>query len=395
MKALAETGRELRNRLVSGILRPWFPACVATQGFHQDFDRAWRSLPGRAPTVVFQARMTWLAASLAEEPDLADQFRPLALHGHQFLRDHFVAPSSGAMRWSTSDDVERHAYGQAFAIYALAAVARSLAMEEALELAKSAFSYVERCHWDREHGGYFEVTDAAGSPRLEGRGKDAIGTPYGLKSQNTHLHLLEAYAELARVLPDDLVLERLQFLVELFLGALYVEPGWLHVYAERDWRPVPGDVSHGHDVEAAHLVLDASRVLGRRDADVEPFVRSVLNYALATGWHEAGGFYYTGRPGGGVVDDTKVWWAQAEGLLGLATGYRLTGEARYGEAMLDQWRWIRDHQIDDVHGGWHEAVAPDGSVIGHDHKGHAWKAAYHDGRALLFTSRLLQSEVSE
>jgi mannobiose 2-epimerase len=138
------------------------------------------------------------------------------------------------------------------------------------------------------------------------------------------------------------------------------------------------------------LVLDAARTLGREDEKVRTKCQALIDYALRLAWHDAGGFFYAGTSEGTITDDTKNWWAQAEGLLGLAAIYRLTGDTRYAEALQGQWAWIRDHQIDPAHGGWFEAVAPDGTPRPPSAKGHAWKAAYHDGRALLYTLRLLR-----
>ncbi|MGV3614745.1 MAG: AGE family epimerase/isomerase [Fimbriimonas sp.] len=394
MNDLLLAASEIERSLHADLLDRWFPLCVSGQGgFDQEFARDWQAVGDGGRSIVFQSRMTWVAATMAEAGDAA--YAEYARHGLRILADRFI-DESGAVRWSLADDpeaVQRHAYGHSFALYALAAVARALRSEEALALAQSVFGYLEASHYDPEFGGYFEVTDLEGRPVLTGEGKDAIGTPYGWKSQNTHLHLLEAYAELYRAWPDARVAKRLEELLGFFLRELYVPDGWLHVYVKRDWQPIAGPVSHGHDVEAAHLILDAARTLGRLDAEVRRVSLSLIDYAMRTGWHAAGGFFYTGSPGGDIVDDTKNWWAQAEGLLGLAAVYDLTHDRRYADALLLQWRWIRDRQIDPVHGGWYESVAPDGTVRPPLAKGHAWKAAYHDGRALLVTLRLLRSGV--
>lgn len=391
MSELALIAQEIERSLHADLLDRWFPACVSDLGgYHQDFTREWEPVGTGGRSIVFQSRMAWITATMALEDPV---YLPFARHGLKELADHFIDPETGAVAWSldasrqlTND--ERHAYGHAFAIYALAALAHF--EPSALDLAQRVFGYLEGHHYDALHGGYFEATDVKGQPLLTGDGEDAIGTRYGWKSQNTHLHLLEAYAELYRVWPDELLRQRLSDLIDRFLGPLWVEEGWLHVYIDRDWTPVPGPVSHGHDVEAAHLILDAARTLGREDAEVRAKCQRLIDYALEVAWHEAGGFFYAGTPDRTVTDDTKNWWAQAEGLLGLAAIYDLTGDSRYGEALGGQWAWIKHHQIDPEHGGWFEALAPDGNPRGSLSKGHAWKAAYHDGRALLFTSRLLK-----
>ncbi|CAN5672032.1 cellobiose 2-epimerase [soil metagenome] len=389
---------ELEASLWNDLLTPWFPACVSHEGgFDQAFAADWSPLEDPSRFLVFQARMTWVAAVVSETGhERADAFSGYARHGVRFLLDEMRDRETRAFRWIVRREgghaEERHAYGQAFAIYGLAAAARALRSEEALEGAQGAFRWLELAHYDPRHGGWFEAATPSGETVLEGRSKgDAIGTPYGQKSQNTHLHLMEAYAELYRVWPDALLGERLEELLRAFQERFFVEEGWLHGFVEADWRPVPGTVSHGHDVEAAHLMLDAASALGRRDDPVTTDrARRLVDYALRTGWDAAGGgFVYAGSPAGEVLDFTKNWWVQAEGLLAVATLASRTGEARYAEALEAQWGWIREYQIDRAYGGWHESVDLAGEPQGLDQKGHAWKAAYHDGRGLLYSARLL------
>ncbi|RYG37881.1 hypothetical protein EON81_05325 [bacterium] len=384
----------IETSLYRDLLAPWFPACVdPSGGFHQRFGADWSRLEDESRFIVFQSRMTWVSAVVAEAG--RREFADHARHGVRILLDEMQDPETGAFRWFTRDgqgEGERHAYGQSFAIYGLAAAARALESEEALAGAKRAFAWLERAHYDPEHGGYFEAATPAGETIRTKEGLDGIGTPYGQKSQNTHLHLLEAFAEFYRVWPDPLLRRRLEEMLQVFNERLFVQEGWLHGFVQAGWTPVPGTVSHGHDVEAAHLMLDAADALGKRD-DPTTLDRAVrlVDYALRVGWdQEGGGFFYAGTPEGELLDHTKNWWVQAEGLLALATLADRTNDARYTEALRKQWEWIETHQVDEAYGGWHESVDLLGEPQGLDLKGHAWKAAYHDGRGLLYTARLLR-----
>ena len=120
---------------------------------------------------------------------------------------------------------------------------------------------------------------------------------------------------------------------------------------------------------------------------VESVARALADATLAEGWDDKrGGIFYAGAADG-PTDRTKNWWAQAEALLGFAALWRHTGDPRYRDALAGTCAFVRDHQIDHARGGWfEEAGRPEMP------KGHAWKAAYHDGRALLFTARLLREQ---
>jgi mannobiose 2-epimerase len=258
------------------------------------------------------------------------------------------------------------------------------------------FRWLETHAHDRENGGYYEGFDPEGHILWEPepnapRPLDAIGSDYGVKSQNAHLHLMEAFSELARVWRDDLLVERLAELREIMGTKLMSREGGMHAYANPDWTPILSAFSYGHDIEAAHLLLDADLALfGEVRPDTVRWATTLADHTLAEGfdWTE-GGFYAEGREGH-TSENMKIWWAQAEGLLGLARVLELTGNPRYEDALLLTWRWIRDRQIDSTFGGWFDTILADGSWLYAGRKGSMWKAAYHDGRALISGAQCLR-----
>ncbi len=381
----------LEESLWKDVLDPWFPAGLSDRGFHQNFSEDWTRLPGESRGVVFQARMTWLCATVFElDSPRSRPFGDYARHGADFIVSNLIGPS-GEVLFDTEGGDEIHAYGAAFAIYGLAAAARTLQRERYLEVAQSAFRWLEKYLYDGISGGYFECGNLAGAPKLEGsKPLDIIGNPYGQKSQNTQLHLLEAYTELYRIWPDAILRARLEELLKLFTHKFYVEPGWLHTFVLPDWTPVPNNLSFGHDVEATHLLHAAMEVLGEWTDDNLRKARSLVDYALDFGWDaENGGFFYEGPAGQPATVRARVWWVAAEGLLALAQLWKMTGNPKYQEALAGQWKWIVEHQIDHEHHGWHERISPEG-VVDLTDKGQPWKAAYHDGRAMMFAAKLLK-----
>ncbi len=379
---------ELETSLWRDLLDRWFPACVDPKGgFRQRFGPGFEPMDDGARSLVFQSRMIWVCANVAAE---RPEFAKYAQHGIRFLREKMAGPV-GSFVWALdprgrpmSDEI--HAYGLSFALYGLAAAGRLLGDEEALDMARVLWRFLEWKHHDPEHGGYFEATTASSLvPKLEGHGVDAIGTPYGQKSQNTHLHLLEAFTETYRAWPEPLVRKRLEETLALFTQELFAESGHLVLFAHHDWTPASAETSYGHDIEAAHLMLDAADALGPDDPLVMRRARALADNVLAKGWDaKDGGIFYAGTDDGPTAR-VKNWWAQAEALLGFATLWSRTRDERYAQALSKEWAFIRDHQIDQARGGWYEEVGRPEMP-----KGHAWKAAYHDGRALLFTARLLK-----
>ena len=376
---LAET---IAASLQNDILSPWFPRCVdESRGFHQNFSVHWTPIPGAERSVVFQSRMTWVTATIAEMGH--PEYLAYAEKGWRELSETLWDPVTGGFRWDTDQHHDAfHAYGVSFAIYALAAYYRVSGNPEVLAAAQSAFHYLEAHHFDAVEGGYWETPGGTAPPH-----RDLIGTPPGQKSQNTHLHLLEAFAELLPLWPDARLRQRLGEILDLFLTRFYVAPGWLRTEVNFDWTPVEGLVSYGHDIEATHLLLTAANLLQNQDPTVHLVAETVTDYALRYGWDtEEGGFYNAGTPDGTVTDRRKIWWVQGEGLLALATLWNTTHRHAYGVALAQQWDWIQRHQIDSQHRGWLEfADQPGGD------KGHSWKEAYHESRALIHVIRRLKA----
>ena len=94
-----------------------------------------------------------------------------------------------------------------------------------------------------------------------------------------------------------------------------------------------------------------------------------------------------GRP----EDLRKEWWVQMEGLNALLLMHEKYGSESdvYFKAFQQQWRFIKDRQVDHEFGGIYDTVERDGTVVDHT-KARIWKEAYHEGRSLLNVTARLQ-----
>jgi mannobiose 2-epimerase len=211
---------------------------------------------------------------------------------------------------------------------------------------------------------------------------------------NTHLHLLESFTQLYEVWKDPTLRLRLEELLAILRDKISVEPGAMSLYFTNAWRPFPDHDSYGHDVEAAYLMLEASAVLGHtHDAATERTARMLVDHALAYGWDAIlGGFYREGTTYGKPEDMLKEWWVEVEGLNALLLMHQKYGAKSdlYFQAFQQQWSFVKGYQIDSEFHGLYAVIAPDGKPPTPD-KGNIWKAAYHDGRALLNVSDRLRS----
>ena len=91
----------------------------------------------------------------------------------------------------------------------------------------------------------------------------------------------------------------------------------------------------------------------------------------------------------GEVEHTRIWWVQAETMLGFANALELTGDAAWAERMQQQWRYIQDVIVDPrANGEWYWSTGEDGVPTNRPIV-EEWKCPYHNGRMCL---RLIEKE---
>ena len=406
---LASLADELDAHLLE-IARLWYPRTVDNEngGFYERFSHDWTHQRENAKSVVYQSRQTWTAAAIAGHmPELTEEFLPYAHHGIAGLYKNLHDDEYGGFYWQTRADgtpnpnnMNKHAYGIAFVVYAAASVHQQTNDPASLELALEAYNFLEMHAHDRVNNGYNEYLTRSGRPILPQEDLNAnpqgdpIGTLVGFKSMNTHIHMLEAYTELYKVHPDPHLRNRLTELHTLVRDTIAVPPGALNMFFTPDWRAIPAHDSIGHDIETAFLLAESAAALGiPDDPQTWHVARQLVDHALRYGWDERfGGFYDKAESFQAAYALEKIWWTQAEGLNALAVMHQRFGNEtdRYYIALNRQWEFIKQHQIDAENGGWHNTLNRDGSLPNQQDKVSQWKAAYHNARALIHTSHILR-----
>ncbi len=353
---------------------------------------------------VLNARILWtFSAAFRVWPD--PLYRELADRAYAYLLEHFWDEKHSGLVWmvdhkGTFLDARKQTYGQAFGVYAFSEYFRATGIRESLERATSIFESIEAHTFEPEHGGYVEALAQDWSP-LEDMRLSAIdlNVPY---SQNTHLHLLEAYAALLRAWRscqgdtgsslEPMLRERLRALWEILAFRIRDEKtNRLILFQDRDWKPLSDAISHGHDIEASWLLCEAADVLG--DTTISERTETI-GLAMADGVL-AEGFDHVH---GGVSDAIdhhspvlgKEWWPQAEAVVGFLNAFELTGREDYLEAALASWHFIEQFVVDRTYGEWYYRVSPEGRPELDLPKASPWKCPYHNARAALETIERVQ-----
>lgn len=346
-----------------------------------------RAVRKEAPKALAQhTRMLWTFAHayrIVGDPE----YRLIALQARKALMDWFWDAEHGGLFWIVDYQgrplqTDKFTYGQAFGIYALAEDHLASGDAQSLDRAVNLYQLLEEHYRDTEYGGYFEAChrDWTAAPGLR---VDETTLPV-VKSMNSHLHVLEAYTNLLRVWNDNSLRASLHALLRIMLRHV-IRPNThhLYLYLDREWRTLSDRISYGHDIEGSWLLVEAAEVLG--DPELLTQVReAALQMAYATlhqGVDADGGLFSEGNPSG-AIDRTKVWWPQAEAVVGFLNAYQLNGDVRFLDASLASWRFIREHIIDRNHGEWFWGVDETGRPLDREKAG-PWKAAYHNSRACL------------
>lgn len=322
---------------------------------------------------------------LKEREAMLMDVRGAASHAYRFLKEACVDQECGGVYWSVTYDgkpldTSKHTYNQAFAIYALSSYYDATGDEEALSLVRSLKNLIEEKCTDSL--GYLEAFSRAFAP--EDNEKLSENGVMAEKTMNTLLHVFEAYTELYRVTGDADVADRIRFMLDTVADKVY-NPGLgrQEVFFDKEWNSLIDLYSYGHDIETAWLVDRGLEVLGdeaytRKLASVTAQItENIHQRALVEG-------SLLNEAENGVDDTTRVWWVQAEALVGFVNGYQKNPEnVQYLEAANGLWEYMKTYIIDKREGSeWFWAVHADGTPVEKPIV-EPWKCPYHNGRMCM------------
>ena len=385
--------QRFEKTLIENILGFWYPATVdPAGGYLLNHDINGKSKGPGIRMIVTQARMVWFFARMARFGYEPKKMLAAAEHGYTFLRDTMWDHKNGGFHWEVdpfgkATKRNKHLYGQSFGLFAAAEYALASKRKDVLEFAMRHFELLEKRSHDPVHGGYVEyfLADWSTPPVNEPIYMDGSAT--GMKLMNTHLHLMEAMTTLYRATKNAVLRDRLVELLSIETSAVVRKPySACSDKFDRDWSPrLEGDlarVSYGHDVENIWLVTEAARAASLPFSPYIDLFTANFAYCRTYGFDEVGGGFYTsGEFNQPASDRKKKWWVQAEALVGALAMYQITSRTEYFEVFRKTWDYCDKFQIDWKNGDWHSEVDPTGNPQGD--KANQWKAAYHNGRAMI------------
>lgn len=331
---------------------------------------------------ILNSRITWFfsnAYTLLKDESLLEE----AKHGFAFMKEHCMDKENGGIYWSIKyngepEDTTKHTYNQAFSIYALSSYYEASKDEEALSMAKELFRIIEtKC---TDEIGYKEAFDKEfheiENDKLSENGVIAE------KTMNTLLHVFEAYTELYRVSGMPEVKERLKWIMDTFADKVYNPV--LHrqeVFFDANMNSIIDLHSYGHDIETAWLIDRGVEVLGEKkyEEKMTPITKDLTAqiYKVAFDGHSL-----ANECEKGVVNTHRIWWVQAETVVGFLNGWQKNPDKpEYLEAAKAEWNFIKEHVIDKRNGSeWFWEVDAEGKPFEGRPIVEPWKCPYHNGR---------------
>lgn len=377
---------EIREHLINDIIPFWKGMRDDTYGGYYGFmDYDLKVDEKAVKGCILNSRITWFFANayvVLKDESLLEE----AKHGYMFMRDFCMDKENGGIFWSlnydgTPEETLKHTYNQAFAIYALSSYYNASGDKEALDMAFELFNLIEtKC---RDEYGYLEAFnekfEEIDNEKLSENGVMAE------KTMNTLLHVFEAYTELYRVTKDAKVKAKLCEIMDVFAEKVYNPT--LHrqeVFFDKYWNTIIDLHSYGHDIETAWLIDRGVEILGDEEYEkkMSPITKDLTNQIYHIAFD---GRSLSNECEKGVVDTYRIWWVQAETVVGFLNGYEKTPERKeYLDAAKATWDFIKNYVIDKREGSeWFWRVSIEGKPDEEKPIVEPWKCPYHNGRMCL------------
>ena len=386
---------EARVLLEANILSFWQERMVDYQqgGFYGRIDGYNVLHPDAEKGAVLNARILWTFSAAARVLNNTP-YRILAARAYDYLMQRFMDREQGGIYWSlnadgTPLDTKKQTYAIAFAIYGLAEYVRLTNNQEALNAAIRLFEDLEAHAYKFENekmskckNGYVEALTRDWQPIADMRLSEKDEN--GVFTMNTHLHVLEAYTNLYRVLKnvqrDDVqgtkerITKQLRTLIDIFANRIF-DPatGHLMLFFDEKWQPSNTHTSPGHDIEAAWLLHEALEVLGDEE---------LLNQTLPV-------IHSLAQAAEEDIMDEKEWWCYAEAVVGYIDQWKLYQEEKPIESNINlelaetAFHYIQTHLMDRENGEWFWTILPDGTPDRTHDKAGFWKCPYHNSRMCI------------
>lgn len=206
------------------------------------------------------------------------------------------------------------------------------------------------------------------------------------RTMNTLLHVFEGYAGLYQAAHDPDVADAMGRILDIYAAKVYNPK--LHrqeVFFDKDYRSLIDLTSYGHDIESSWLMDWGTALLEDKTAQHAVFAidSDLAENILRTALQPEG--CVVNECERGKVDAHRIWWVQAEAVLGFVNAWEKHLERiEYRDAAVQVWRYIQEHLVDRRPGGeWFWRLDENNRPDREKPIVEPWKCPYHNGRMCL------------
>lgn len=294
--------------------------------------------------------------------------------------------SKGGYFWAKNtsseiiNDAENTNMAQAFVLYGLLEYAKIKPSSALDEVIKKQADFIINTLYDSENGGY-----------IDGFNEDWILGKTPTKALGTHLHLLEAFVKLYEYKKSRKTQLLIEELITIITRKFITKDTYdcLHRLTP-DWKLLPNEIWAGHNAECSWILCNAASVIKNEELlqECNSLSLKMMKGVLDKSWDNNGGFFNV-LQNDLPTESVKIWWVQAETVLGLLNCYRVTNDESYEKLAVEQMDYISTHFIAE-NGGWYTEIlnnrVPNTSIP----IVHFWKSMYHTIRYYSEVNRNLK-----
>lgn len=389
MKELLNQYRTEAENELHEILQYWMNNTIddSMGGFIGRITKENHKHPDAPKGSVLNSRILW-TFSAAYNLSGETKYQQIADRAFEYLSEKFIDKEYGGVYWTLNAngsplDTKKQIYALSFAIYGLSEYYKASSNVKAKHAAVNLYQDIVKNSYDKNHGGYFEAYNREWKEMEDMRLSEKDENER--KSMNTHLHVLEGFANLYSVWPDESLRAKLFELIRIFLDHIIDKRSkHLILFFEDDWTSKSGTISYGHDIEAAWLVQEAAEKIADPLLlkEVKDCSVAIANAALE-GLDNDGGLWYEYEPATNHLVKEKHSWPQAEAMVGFFNAWQIDGNQKWLNHSLKSWEFVQKFIKDKSCGEWHRGVQADLSPMADQDKVGIWKCPYHNSRACM------------
>lgn len=288
----------------------------------------------------------------------------------------FQHPKGGYYWAKTSNstilhDADNTCMAQAFALYGLVAYAKINSNKEVDNTIKNQYAFIQNTLADKKHNGY-----------VDGFNENWQLGENSTKALGTHIHLLEAFVSLYEYTNDENLVAKIEDLITIISSYFITKDTYncLHRLT-LNWKPLPNEVWAGHNAEVSWILCYAAKAINNLKliTDCNKLAIKMMDQVILNAFDKKNQGVFNVLVDAIPTEKMKIWWPQAETVLGLLNCYKITKDENYKLKAIEVMDFISANFIAQ-NGEWFTEIWNNKTPNTNLPIVHFWKSMYHTVR---------------